>query len=46
MWIVAEGLHPGDRVVVEGVQKVHDGAPVNPKSWTPPPADASATPSA
>ena len=28
MWIVEEGLHAGDRVVVEGVQKVREGATV------------------
>jgi membrane fusion protein (multidrug efflux system) len=31
MWIINEGLKPGERVVVEGVQKVRDGAPVTPK---------------
>jgi RND family efflux transporter MFP subunit len=30
MWVIASGLKPGDRVVTEGVQKVGDGAPVNP----------------
>lgn len=35
-WIVEEGLKPGDRVIVEGVQKAREGAPVNPKPWTPP----------
>lgn len=30
MWIITEGLKPGDRVVSEGVQKVGEGAPVNP----------------
>jgi len=30
MWIVDEGLKSGERVVVEGVQKVRDGIPVNP----------------
>jgi membrane fusion protein (multidrug efflux system) len=38
MWIVEEGLHAGDRVVVEGVQKAREGAAVSPKPWTPPPA--------
>ena len=33
MWIVAQGLKPGEHVVVEGVQKVREGAVVNPK-WT------------
>jgi RND family efflux transporter MFP subunit len=28
MWIIDEGLKPGERVVVEGVQKVRDGMPV------------------
>src|SRR5215472_5706712 len=37
MWIVEEGLKPGERVVVEGVQKVRDGIPVNP---TPAPVPA------
>src|SRR5262245_14724616 len=27
-WIVSTGLRPGERVVVEGLQKVRDGAPV------------------
>jgi RND family efflux transporter MFP subunit len=31
MWIINEGLKPGERVVVEGVQKVKDGAPVSPQ---------------
>ena len=30
MWIVDEGLKPGERVVVEGVQKVRDSMPVKP----------------
>ncbi len=30
MWIVDEGLKPGERVVVEGVQKARDGMQVNP----------------
>jgi RND family efflux transporter MFP subunit len=39
MWEVTEGLKPGDRVVVQGVQKVREDAPVTVKEWTPP-ADA------
>ena len=27
-WVVTEGLRAGDRVIVEGVQKVRPGAPV------------------
>jgi membrane fusion protein (multidrug efflux system) len=30
LWIVDEGLKPGDRVVFEGVQKARDGMVVNP----------------
>jgi membrane fusion protein, multidrug efflux system len=29
-WIVASGLAPGDRVVVEGIGKVRPGSPVKP----------------
>jgi len=32
-WIVESGLKPGDRVVVEGAQKVKEGALVNPKPF-------------
>jgi RND family efflux transporter MFP subunit len=31
MWVINEGLKPGDQVVVEGVGKVKDGTPVVPK---------------
>jgi membrane fusion protein (multidrug efflux system) len=31
LWIVTDGLHPGENVVSEGVAKVRDGAVVNPK---------------
>jgi membrane fusion protein (multidrug efflux system) len=34
-WIIEEGLHPGDRVVVEGTQKAKEGTPVNPKPFVP-----------
>jgi membrane fusion protein (multidrug efflux system) len=30
MWIVDEGIKPGERVVVEGVQKVRDSMLVKP----------------
>ncbi len=39
MWEVTEGLKPGDRVVVQGLQKAREGSTVAPKDWTPP-ADA------
>jgi RND family efflux transporter MFP subunit len=31
MWVVRDGLNPGERVIVEGVQKVGPGMHVNPK---------------
>jgi len=39
MWEVTEGLKPGDRVVVQGLQKAREGSTVAAKDWTPP-ADA------
>jgi len=35
-WIIQQGLKPGDRVIVEGVQKVRPGAVVNPQTYRPP----------
>jgi RND family efflux transporter MFP subunit len=35
MWVIASGLNPGERVIAEGVQKVHQGAKVNPKPFVP-----------
>jgi RND family efflux transporter MFP subunit len=32
-WIIDEGVAPGERVVVEGVQKVRQGMQVNPKPY-------------
>jgi membrane fusion protein (multidrug efflux system) len=32
-WIIAEGLNPGDRIVVEGVQRMRSGMRVNPKPF-------------
>jgi membrane fusion protein (multidrug efflux system) len=31
MWIITDGLQPGERVIVEGLQKVRKGTVVNPK---------------
>ena len=31
MWVITEGLKPGERVVVEGLQRVRDGLTVEPK---------------
>lgn len=39
-WIVEKGLHAGDRVVVEGVQKAREGITVTAKPWKPPPSVA------
>ncbi len=33
LWVILEGLKPGERVVVEGIQKVRPGMPVNPKPF-------------
>lgn len=32
-WVIGEGLKAGDRVIVEGIQKVKPGAPVKPVPW-------------
>lgn len=32
-WIIASGLNPGDRIVVEGVQRMRTGVVVNPKPF-------------
>ena len=39
-WVVTEGLEAGDRVVVEGLQKVTLGAPVQPEKTAPLPSFA------
>ena len=39
LWEVTDGLKPGDKVVVEGLQKAREGSTVSVKDWTPP-ADA------
>jgi RND family efflux transporter MFP subunit len=36
MWIIADGLKPGERVIAEGVQKVAPGVQVNPKPFAAP----------
>lgn len=49
-WVVTDGLKPGDKVIVDGFQKMFvPGAPVNPVPWSPPgsaPATAGAPASA
>jgi len=39
LWVIDEGLHPGERVIVEGIQKVRPGTTVDPKPY----AEAAAT---
>jgi RND family efflux transporter MFP subunit len=34
MWIITDGLKPGEEVIVEGIQKARPGAVVNPKQAT------------
>jgi membrane fusion protein (multidrug efflux system) len=36
LWVVTEGLKLGERVVVEGAQKVRDGQTVKPSPWSTP----------
>jgi len=40
LWIIEKGLSPGDRIVVEGIQKVKPGMVVNPKPAAEPAAPA------
>jgi RND family efflux transporter MFP subunit len=35
LWVIREGLQPGDRVVAEGTQKVGNGVKVTPKPYAP-----------
>jgi len=41
-WVISEGLKPGERVVVDGFQKLRPGAKVTPQPWVSP-ATRSAT---
>jgi membrane fusion protein (multidrug efflux system) len=51
-WVISSGLNPGEKVIVEGLQKVKAGQPVVAKAWAPPsetappPATAEAKPAA
>jgi membrane fusion protein (multidrug efflux system) len=40
-WIITQGLKPGDKVIVEGVQKVRPGSPVQTSPYKPPAKEAS-----
>ncbi len=31
MWVIEDGLKPGEKVIVEGLQRVREGTVVNPK---------------
>ncbi len=35
MWVIQEGLHSGQRIVVEGIQKVREGTLINPTNASP-----------
>jgi len=35
LWIIEHGLEPGQRIVVEGLQRIRDGATVNPTNFAP-----------
>jgi membrane fusion protein (multidrug efflux system) len=35
LWVITDGVKPGERVVAEGLQKVRTGAKVNPKPYVP-----------
>ncbi len=43
-WVIDKGLNAGERVIVEGIQKVRDGTPVSAKPWNPAVAENRATP--
>lgn len=40
MWVIEEGLKPGERVIVEGIQKARPGSKVEPKPYAETPATA------
>jgi membrane fusion protein (multidrug efflux system) len=44
LWVIDEGLKPGERVIVEGIQKAKAGMPVTPKPYQEAPAGAPAAP--
>jgi membrane fusion protein (multidrug efflux system) len=46
LWVVLEGLKPGERIVVEGIQKVRPGMTVTPKAHAETPAKTEAKPEA
>ena len=36
LWVIEDGLKAGDRIVVEGMQRIRDGQVVKPAAWNPP----------
>jgi membrane fusion protein (multidrug efflux system) len=40
LWVISEGIKPGEQIVVEGLQRVRDGMLVSPKTATQPAAPA------
>lgn len=42
LWVIAQGVDPGEQVIVEGLQKVHAGDTVNPVPFAAPPAGTNA----
>jgi membrane fusion protein (multidrug efflux system) len=46
LWVILEGLKPGESVVVEGIQKVRQGMPVTPKAYAETPAKPETKPEA
>ena len=45
-WVVTDGLQPGERIIVEGLQKIRPGASVQAEQAQPAPATTSAAPAA
>jgi membrane fusion protein (multidrug efflux system) len=35
MWVITEGVQPGEQVIAEGIQKAKAGMLVHPKLYTP-----------
>ncbi|HWY75841.1 MAG TPA: efflux RND transporter periplasmic adaptor subunit [Verrucomicrobiae bacterium] len=44
LWIIEDGLHSGERIVVEGIQKVREGVSVTTTNYTPVMAQSIAAP--
>jgi membrane fusion protein, multidrug efflux system len=43
-WVILDGVNPGERVIVEGLQKVRGGMAVSPKPYVAPPLPPTPTP--